>query len=192
MDTFVQSVIQLQTGLPFVEGFTSPQQAKQLEEFIKSHPEIKTIGEVGFNVGMSSAVFLNTNPDIQVYSFDLGEWTYIGKQKGLIDSLWPNRHMLMIGDSRQSVPFFKSLVKEPLFDFVFIDGGHQGDIPYSDILNFLELLKPGGYLCIDDICAEPFARSVVAAYQRAIEEKRIEHIIHYDAAPRGWAYCRKL
>ena len=193
MNTFVQSVIQLQTTLPFVEGFTIPQQANQLEEFLKGHPEIKCIGEVGFNVGMSSATFLNISPDTIVYAFDLGEWPYVAKQKQLIDTLWPNRHMLTIGDSRVSVPQFSTLVKnEPIFDFVFIDGGHQGDVPYSDMTNFLKLLKPGGIMCIDDICGEPYARPVVAAYQRLLSEKKVEHSIHYDCAPRGWAYCRKL
>jgi predicted O-methyltransferase YrrM len=192
MDTFVQSVIELQTKLPFVEGFTHPQQAQQLESFLKEHPEIKTIGEVGFNVGMSSAVFLHAIPDAKVYSFDIGHWSYVGHQKALIDRLWPGRHMLTIGDSRQSVPQFTELVKEPIFDFVFIDGGHQDNIPISDIMNFLKLVKPGGILCIDDVCGEPFAKPVVAAYMKAVEEKLVEHIMHYDCAPRGWAYCRKL
>jgi predicted O-methyltransferase YrrM len=192
MDTFVQSVIHLQQTLPFVEGFTIPQQASQLEQFLKEHPELTTIGEIGFNVGMSSAVFLNVRERTRVISFDLGQWPYVGHQKALIDRLWPNRHTLLIGDSRQSVPQFHEIHPEPIFDFVFVDGGHQGDVPYKDVVNMLPLLKPGGIMCIDDVCDEPYAQTVVQTYNRLLEEKKVEHIIHYKSDPRGWVYCRKL
>ncbi len=191
MNTFVQSIVSLQTSLPFVEGFTSPQQAAQLEEFLVAHPEITTIGEIGFNVGMSSSVFLNVRETTRVISFDLGEWSYVGKQKALIDQLWPNRHTLLIGDSRQSVPQLHTLHPEPLFDFVFVDGGHQGDVPYRDVLNMLPLLKEGGIICIDDVCDEPYAQTVVQTYTRLVKEQKVEHIVHYKSGLRGWVYCRK-
>lgn len=37
-------------------------------------------------------------------------------------------------------------------DVLYIDGGHDYDTVISDITNYLPILKPGGFLVIDDCC----------------------------------------
>lgn len=37
-------------------------------------------------------------------------------------------------------------------DVLYIDGGHDYDTVISDITNYLPILKPGGFLIIDDCC----------------------------------------
>jgi len=36
------------------------------------------------------------------------------------------------------------------YDIVFIDGGHNYEVVCQDILNYIPMLKPGGYLVMDD------------------------------------------
>ena len=71
----------------------------------------------------------------------------------------------------------KDGVTEPLFDFVFIDGGHTWD---SDGFSFLladRLLKPGGWVLFDDVIWTP-AASAGEAWVDAMpaEERDVAHV----------------
>jgi hypothetical protein len=58
-------------------------------------------------------------------------------------------------------------------------------------MNSLSLLKPGGYMCVDDYCTEYGTKGVIQAYNKLVEEKKVEHLGHYHSGDRGWVYCRK-
>lgn len=148
-----------------VEGgsFQITHQVARLRELVdKTSP--KSIMEIGFNGGHSALLFLAiTPPTTKVVSFDLGEYAYVFAAKRYIDSVFPGRHTLVTGDSTTTVPKYEDQVahrmKNPLtapplrFDFIFIDGGHQNDIPMKDILNS-QRLAAGSHtiVAIDDIC----------------------------------------
>jgi len=148
-----------------VEGgsFQIIHQIARLRELIgKSAP--KSIMEIGFNAGHSALLFLAiTPPETKVVSFDLGEYAYVFAAKRYIDSVFPGRHTLVTGDSTTTVVKYEEQVahrmKNPLtapplrFDFIFIDGGHERDIPLKDILNSQRLAAgPHTIVVIDDIC----------------------------------------
>jgi FkbM family methyltransferase len=148
-----------------VEGgsFQIVHQVARLRELVyRTSP--KSIMEIGFNAGHSALLFLAiTPPETKVVSFDLGEYAYVFAAKRYIDSVFPGRHTLVTGDSTTTVPKYEEQVahrmKNPLtapplrFDFIFIDGGHQEDIPMKDILNS-QRLAAGSHtiVAIDDIC----------------------------------------
>jgi FkbM family methyltransferase len=127
----------------------------------------KSIMEIGFNAGHSALIFLaNTPPDTKVVSFDLGEYAYVFAAKRYIDSVFPGRHTLVTGDSTMTIPKYEEQVahrmKDPVtappmrFDFIFIDGGHQNDIPMKDILNSQRLARDDRTIvAIDDISRDP-------------------------------------
>ena len=175
-----------------VEGFMNIAQAKQLFEFLSAHPEIKYIAETGFNVGMSSSTMLSVGSHIKIYSFDLAEHNYVIKQKNLIDDLFPNQHVLIIGDSTKTIPQMIELVKEPVFDFLLIDGGHIAPVPEKDIRNLLKLLKPGGYIYVDDYNEMYGSKGVIQAVNDVVNEKLVEKLSIYEAEDRTWIYLRKL
>ena len=151
-----------------VEGgsFQIVHQVARLRELIgKCSP--KSIMEIGFNAGHSALLFLAiTPPETKVVSFDLGEYAYVFVAKRYIDSVFPGRHTLVTGDSTITIPKYEEHVAHwrknpdtapPLrFDFIFIDGGNQNDIPMKDIINSQRLIAGANTLvAIDDICRVP-------------------------------------
>ena len=56
---------------------------------------------------------------------------------------------LIEGDSTQSIPKFFDKYSFK-YEFMFIDGGHGGEVPYKDIINTMEHLKVGGIFVVDD------------------------------------------
>ena len=151
-----------------VEGgsFQIGAQVTRLRELVTKRAP-KSIMEIGFNAGHSALLFLAiTPPETKVVSFDLGEYAYVFAAKRYIDSVFPGRHTLVTGDSTITIPKYEEQVAHrmknpdtapPLrFDFIFIDGGHQDDIPTKDILNS-QRLASGEHtiVAIDDICRDP-------------------------------------
>lgn len=148
-----------------IEGgsFQIKAQVNRLRELVaKRQP--KSIMEIGFNGGHSALLFLSiTPPETKIVSFDLGEYAYVFAAKRYIDSVFPGRHTLVTGDSTTTIPNYEEQVAHRLkntetapplkFDLIFIDGGHQDDIPLKDILNSQRLARDDRTIvAIDDIC----------------------------------------
>lgn len=144
-------------------------QVERLRELVASvaAPGPKAIMEIGFNAGHSALLFLAiTPPETKVVSFDLGEYAYVFAAKRYIDSVFPGRHTLVTGDSTFTIPNYEEQVAHRMnnpnsapphrFDLIFIDGGHQDDIPLKDIMNSQRLARsPDTIVAIDDICRVP-------------------------------------
>jgi len=140
-------------------------QVARLRELVEKRKP-KNIMEIGFNSGHSALLFLAiTPPETKVVSFDLGEYAHVFAAKRYIDSVFPGRHTLVTGDSTFTVPNYeeqvahrmKSASPPPLtFDFIFVDGGHQGDIPSKDLMNCFRLAADeNNVVVIDDISRDP-------------------------------------
>ena len=80
-------------------------------EFLKNivqDENVKNVMEIGFNAGHSSELFLQTNPNIRVTSFDIGQYNCVNVGKKFIDEKFSGRHTLIKGDSLKTVPEFAS------------------------------------------------------------------------------------
>jgi len=135
----------------FTEGY-SQQIPPQIYDLINltNKPNINLM-EIGFNAGHSSEIFLINNPTINVTSFDLGSYDYVNVGKEFIDMNYPNRHKLILGDSRETIPNFINENKGYKFDIIFIDGGHDYQIAMSDIQNCFHLAHKNTMVIVDDI-----------------------------------------
>lgn len=146
LSDFLQS--QNQTN---VEGNCSqvPGQITRLHQLLVENPKVVKVLEIGFNAGHSTELFLGTRSDIQVTSFDLGGRAYVQIGKSYIDSTFPGRHTLIIGDSSDTVPNF---IREQgsAFDLIFIDGSHQYQAVKKDIIHCKYLAHTDTLVILDD------------------------------------------
>jgi predicted O-methyltransferase YrrM len=137
-------------GFHNFEGY-SQQNPQQVEDLINltNKPNINVM-EIGFNAGHSAEVFLQNNKDLILTSFDLGRHNYVTTAKEYIDNTYPNRHTLILGDSRKTIPIYINNNKETKFDIIFIDGGHDYDIAKSDMENCFHLAHKDTIVILDD------------------------------------------
>lgn len=160
----------LKHGHVKIEGNCCGRNTRQptfFKNFVRRHPELKIIGEIGFNAGHSSVLFLESSKKVLVYAFDIMRHNYVLCGKEFVDTHFPGRHTLIPGNSKESVPQFHKENPSIKFDMIFIDGGHRYEDAYSDIVNMKELSHKDTYVIIDDLCIA----SVKKAYDECVAKK---------------------
>jgi predicted O-methyltransferase YrrM len=160
-------------GFYSFEGYcqTIPQQVEDLIN-LTNKPNIN-IMEIGFNAGHSAEVFLQNNKDLTLTSFDLGKHKYVKPAKQYIDSTYPNRHKLILGDSRKTIPIYLKNNKDIKFDLIFIDGGHDYNIAKKDMENCFHLAHKDTIIVLDDTI---FTKGWEKGYTIGPTKTWIEHL----------------
>jgi SAM-dependent methyltransferase len=160
-----------------LEGFLRLDQAHYLHNLIARDPSLRTVLEIGFNAGHSSFVLLAARPDIRVVSFDLGEHSYVTPAKEFIDSRFPGRHELVLGDSTVTVPEFAARNPAGRFDLAFVDGGHDYSVAVADLRNCQQLVRPGGLVILDDMLWwRSWGAGPVRAWDELCDAGIVEHV----------------
>jgi predicted O-methyltransferase YrrM len=124
-------------------------------DYFARQPAVKEIMEIGFNAGHSAETFLSSNPTAKLTSFDLGEVNAMEYGKEYIDSTYPGRHTLIVGDSTVTVPQYKIDNPDKKFDLIFIDGGHDYGIAKSDFIHSSALAHSETIVIVDDVVYVP-------------------------------------
>ena len=134
-----------------LEGY-SAQLPTSLEVYwrLANLPFVKTVCETGFNAGHSSFLWLSANPNLRVYSFDIGVHKYAKKMANHLQSQFPNRLNVTWGDSTKTLPTFRSNHLDVKCDLVIIDGGHSVEVAISDFDNFYHLASDIHVVLMDD------------------------------------------
>lgn len=112
-------------GGNLVEGYSYqiPKQITRISELIVSRRPSSVL-EIGFNGGHSALLFLAiTSPQTRVVSFDLGHYSCVFAAKKYIDSVFPGRHMLIKGDSTQTIPSSLPNIRRPYLTPFLLTGG---------------------------------------------------------------------
>lgn len=167
-------------------GAGNTTQPASILKILTNHSDIKLVGEIGFNAGHSSFLFLEHNKNIKVISFDISTHNYVNCAKEYIDSIAPDRHQLIRGSSLKTVPEFARKNPEVKFDLVFIDGGHFQDVPFYDICNMRMLSRKGTIVVIDDFDYE----FVNKAYQKCVKNNLITRGQVFRSKYKSWVVCK--
>jgi len=134
----------------FDEGY-SQEVPQQVEDLIKlSSGSNLHMMEIGFNAGHSAELLLENNPTLTLTSFDLGAHAYVRTAKEYINTTYPNRHTLYLGDSTVTIPKYIYDNPKKYFDVIFIDGGHEYTIANADVDNCMRLANKDTLVIIDD------------------------------------------
>ena len=189
-DTYEHSFNAL--GLKEFEGASIPKQVMFFIDLLINTPQVKTILEIGFNTGRSAAYFLSSRDDIQVISVDIGIHDYVKQCKKLIDTQFPGRHSLLLGDSKVVLPQLLKLQPKIQFDLIFIDGDHSEPTPLIDARNCLALANNDTILVMDDTCLQTGWNGVLQAMCELIKNKEIQMWLNtVTADQRAWTLFHK-
>lgn len=114
-------------------------------EMFNKH-KVKSILEIGFNIGYSASLFLESDPDnkCKYTSVDIGRWEDTKKAADAVKSLYPDRFSFILKDSKYVYPD----LEDQVFDLIFIDGDHSPLGVQRDIALALKLKIP--LLLFDD------------------------------------------
>eukprot|EP00698_Gefionella_okellyi_P015341 TRINITY_DN4329_c1_g2_i1.p1 TRINITY_DN4329_c1_g2~~TRINITY_DN4329_c1_g2_i1.p1 ORF type:complete len:564 (+),score=126.08 TRINITY_DN4329_c1_g2_i1:249-1694(+) len=153
---------------------------------VKAHTElvhntllVKTVCEVGFNVGHSTVIWLENNPNVHVYSFDFCSNPCSEDTIAFLQRKYNNRLTLMCGDSRVTIPQFAREHPDVKCDLIHVDGGHTGDVPLADLRNMRVLANPSYHvLAMDDVnCDAEFCDAPVTAWRQVIADGIVEESV---------------
>jgi hypothetical protein len=113
----------------------------------------------------------------------------------------PERHTLILGDSTKTIPtFYKNIVTESLvYDFFFIDGGHDENTAKADLENCHRIAKQNNHptiVLLNDTVSnlewvEFWNIGPNAAWKNAIQSGMIQEIDSKDYGPgkgMSWGY----
>lgn len=171
-----------------MEGFSTWKQSAWFRELLEGSPEITRIAEIGFNAGHSSYNFLSARPDIQVTSFDIGEHDYVHAAKMHVDTTFPDRHKLVLGDSQDSLPMYAQSNPIDRFDLIFIDGGHDLEIARADLENARRLAHKDTIVVMDDYNPTvPWGEGPVQAWDEAVQAGQVFQREIASHGDRVWA-----
>ena len=134
-----------------IEGY-SAQLSTSLEVYwrLANLPFVKTVCETGFNAGHSSLLWLTANPNLHVYSFDIGIHKYAKEMAKYLQSRFPGRLNVTWGDSMKTLPIFHTNHSDITCDLVVIDGGHSVKVARADFFNFYHLASDTHVVLMDD------------------------------------------
>ena len=107
--------------------------------------DARSIVEVGFNAGHSCALYLYSNPNIEIVAFDLCEHEY---SQLCAEYLRGKYNLEFIeGDSSFTIPLYNL---DNTFDLIHIDGGHTKTQALLDINNCQKFAGGQTLLIVDD------------------------------------------
>ena len=164
------------------------QQPQYFINLLASHPHIKTIGEIGFNAGHSSELFLKTCPNAHIYSFDIMTHSYAFLGKEYIDLNYPKRHHLITSDSQKTISEYALINRDLKFDLIFLDGGHFYTNIINDIINMKAFAHPDTILVIDDLCIPEIKK----AWNDCVKANLITEGMVIQSKHKIWTQCHYI
>eukprot|EP00929_Paragymnodinium_shiwhaense_P108564 TRINITY_DN74884_c0_g1_i1.p1 TRINITY_DN74884_c0_g1~~TRINITY_DN74884_c0_g1_i1.p1 ORF type:complete len:298 (-),score=55.67 TRINITY_DN74884_c0_g1_i1:149-1042(-) len=151
----------------YTEGnIASSEKALSMYFNVARGPTVKNICEIGFNAGHSAAIYLNANPQANLYSFDIAQFKYTVGNLQLMKELFPERFDFIVGPSATAVPEFHQMKPDVKCDVISVDGDHSTEGTYADLVAMREMASCRNWVLMDDAGW----KSTNAAWQKAKDE----------------------
>lgn len=152
------------------EGSTCPgKQIHVVSLILNTHAQL--VYEIGFNAGHMSfrmcKALEETGGTLIAFDIDTSHLPAAEKMKELFPSSFSQ---CIWGDTRNTLP-----LREDSVDLVHVDGGHSLEVAASDIREAKRLVRPGGFIVIDDCqnCSPPWQ-----AAKDILGEERLMYFDH--------------
>jgi hypothetical protein len=149
-----------------------PEQVVYYSAVARSRSNITTICETGFNAGHSAIVWLFSNPNATLHSFDMGVMPYSEKCVDLVRSLFGERFVYHKGNSRELLT--PSNMNGAVCDLLSVDGDHSD--PYSDIRLGKKVSRPGTLVLVDDFGDSN--RNIIKDWNHAVYSRGEHHLLN--------------
>jgi hypothetical protein len=104
--------------------------------------------EIGVNAGHSAMLALTMNPNLHYTGVDGAGHPYSRGAIEWLEQKFPERCKILIGDSRVVLP--RLIEQRADFDLFHVDGGHDFDCAYKDMVNTIALARGGSLILLDD------------------------------------------
>jgi len=147
-----------------------------------------SILEVGFNAGHSVILYLYSNPNIHVLSFDICVHSYSEPCAAYIQKLPDTDFLLVTGDSTTTLLHYKPC---KVFDLIHIDGGHGIIVAESDLVHCKRFASNDTLVIFDDA----HDHEIECMLNRLVKEEIIVEAdyhalgLHKIAEHRVFRYC---
>ena len=176
-----------------IEGYSTDAQRQQFAELLTVHPHVTEVLEIGLNAGHSAEAFLKQCPNLKrLVSIDINWHPYTAHAVAYLSSMYRERFVFMAGDSLVKVPELASMHPEQKFDLIFIDGNHNYDYCFRDIVNARALARPNALILIDDYENPDVQRAIRKCRELRIIEVRHIHQSRDPQGFRSWVEARYL
>ncbi len=146
-------------------------------------PFVRRVCETGFNAGHSTFTWLASNPDVHVYSFDIGDHRYSRRVAESLSGMFPGRLTLTWGDSVQTLPAFRKSNPGVSCDVIVVDGGHTAEIAQADMDNFRPMASKTNLVVLDDYPTPHFNKSLGAVWERKRSTGEISELFRCGFRP---------
>ena len=166
-----------------------PEYVIALFNLVNNSTNIVDAIEIGMNSGHSAVSMLSGSWQLNLVSFDLGSHNYVLSAKRFIDTYFPGRHTLIIGNSMTTINNYANITDRK-YDLIFIDGGHDKNCCYSDLVNCKRLAHSSTLIILDDYVEESVGRHNIGpktSWDKLVSMKFIEQIkVVYFGNNRGF------
>ncbi len=136
--------------------------------YLSMNENIKNIVEIGFNSGFSTLLMLLSNPNTKITCFDICCHRYTIPCYERMKQDFGDRINLIAGDSTQTLVKFNETQ-----DLIHIDGGHDVNVAWSDMINSFRISKNGTIIIMDDVDCDHLNR-------KWNEFVRMKGLVHVD------------
>ena len=183
-ETFEQNTEKLIFKKRYVEGHIGQLVAQQKLYYHLSRVEsVKTICEIGFNLGHSAFMWL-VGSKAKLYSFDLGHHGYVRGMAEYMSKTFPGRFNITYGSSEKTVPEFTKANPDIKCNILSVDGAHTYHMAKTDMTNFQKLASNVKNVLIFDDYPSRMFKTLGKAWKEMLDEHKIRSLLECSFKPK--------